>query len=57
MALFGCPFDLNDDGELDLSEQILEFMFLTEVLDDENDDSQSFDDDDGDDDCDGDDEY
>lgn len=46
--LFEGLFDMNDDGELDASEQVLEFAIFDELLDDEekeDDDFDSFDED------------
>lgn len=37
-GIFGEIFDLNNDGNLDAFEQGLEFMFLDELMKDENDD-------------------
>ena len=38
-GIFGDMFDLNNDGNLDVFEQGLEFMFLDELTKEENDDS------------------
>ena len=38
-GIFGDMFDVNNDGNLDVFEQGLEFMFLDELTKEENDDS------------------
>ena len=40
-GIFGDMFDLNNDGNFDAFEQGLEFMFLDELMKDENDDSDN----------------
>ena len=40
-GIFGGMFDLNSDGNLDVFEQTLEFMFLDELAKDESDDSDN----------------
>jgi hypothetical protein len=37
-GIFGDMFNLNSDGKLDTFKQGLEFMFLDELMKDENDD-------------------
>ena len=43
-GIFGDLFDLNDDGNLDCFEQGLEFMFLNELMNEEDNDEEDFDD-------------
>ena len=38
-GIFGDMFDLNNDGNLDVFEQGLEFMFIDELIKTESDDS------------------
>lgn len=40
-GIFGDMFDLNKDGNLDVFEQGLEFMFIDELIKTESDDSDN----------------
>ena len=40
-GIFGDMFDLNNDGNLDVIEQGLEFMFIDELIKTESDDSDN----------------
>lgn len=40
-GIFGDMFDFNNDGNLDVFEQGLEFMFLDKLTKDESDDSDN----------------
>ncbi len=40
-GIFGDMFDFNNDGNLDAFEQGLEFVFLDELMKNENDDSDN----------------
>ncbi len=42
-GLFGGMFDLNGDGKLDATEQAMEFVFLDEMLKEDNADNNDID--------------
>ena len=42
-SIFGGLFDLDGDGKLDLFEQDLEFMAISELMEEEETDSDSYD--------------
>lgn len=47
-GLFGDMFDLNNDGDMDLGEEIIETGFVMDMLDSDDEDSDFYEDDDDD---------